>query len=186
MVMKILSNVFNSLLILVLFTGASVLHAKDVTMILFSPAFSDGKRIPVVFTRPAVGGKNISPPLSWSDVPEGTKSFALAVIDPHPVARNWVHWIVVDISPEIEGIAEGASGKIMPKNFRELINSFGQPGYGGPQPPSGTGDHPYVFTLYALDVESLDLPKDTNLSQFLKVLQGHILAESSLTGYFSR
>ncbi len=186
MVMKMSSKVFSWLLILVLFTGESVLHAKDVTMILFSPAFSDGKRIPVVYTRPAVGGNNISPPLSWSDVPEGTKSFALAVIDPHPVARNWVHWIVVDISPEVEGLSEGASGKIMPKNSRELINSFGKPGYGGPQPPSGTGDHPYVFTLYALDVVSLDLPKDTNLSQFLEVLQKHILAESSLTGYFGR
>ena len=181
-----LSNIFNSFLISAFFISASVLHAKDVTMILSSPAFSDGKRIPAVFTRPAVGGKNISPPLTWSDVPEGTKSFALAVIDPHPVAGNWVHWIVVDISLETEGLAEGASGKIMPKNSKELINSFGKPGYGGPQPPSGTGDHPYVFTLYALDVVSLDLPKDTNLSQFLEVLQGHILAESSLTGYFSR
>jgi Raf kinase inhibitor-like YbhB/YbcL family protein len=184
--MKMLSNIFNSFLISAFFISASVLHAKDITMILSSPAFSDGKRIPVIYTRPAVGGKNISPPLTWSDVPEGTKSFSLAVIDPHPVARNWVHWMVVDISPEVEGLAEGASGKIMPHNSKELINSFGKPGYGGPQPPSGTGDHPYVFTLYALDVESLDLPKDTNLSQFLEVLQGHILAESSLTGYFGR
>jgi len=155
-------------------------------MILSSPAFSDGKRIPVVYTRPAVGGKNISPPLIWSEVPEGTKSLALTVIDPHPVARNWVHWMVVDISPETEGLAEGTSGKIMPRNSRELTNSFGNPGYGGPQPPSGTGDHPYVFTLYALDVESLDLPEDTSLSQFLERLQGHVLAESSLTGYFGR
>lgn len=181
-----LSNIFNSFLIIVFFINASVLHAKDVTMILSSSAFSDGKRIPVVYARPAVGGKNISPPLTWSEVPEGTKSLALSVIDPHPVARNWVHWMVVDISPKTEGLAEGASGKIMPQNSKELVNSFGKPGYGGPQPPSGTGDHPYVFTLYALDVESLDLLKDTNLSQFLKVLHGHVLAESSLTGYFGR
>jgi Raf kinase inhibitor-like YbhB/YbcL family protein len=181
-----LSKVFNWLLITVFFIGVPVLHAKDVTMILSSPAFSDGKRIPVVYTRPAVGGKNISPPLTWSGIPEGTKSLALSVIDPHPVARNWVHWMVVDISPEIEGLAEGASRKIMPQNSIELTNSFGKPGYGGPQPPSGTGDHPYVFTLYALDVESLDLPENTSLSRFLERLQGHILAESSLTGYFGR
>ena len=184
--MKILLKVFNLHLILVFFIGILISYAKDVTMILSSPAFSDDKIIPVVYTRPAVGGKNISPPLTWSDVPKGTRSLALSVVDPHPVARNWVHWIVVDISPEIEGLAEGTSGKIMPKNSKELINSFGKPGYGGPQPPSGTGNHPYVFTLYALDVESLDLPKNTNLSQFLEVLQGHILAESSLTGYFGR
>jgi Raf kinase inhibitor-like YbhB/YbcL family protein len=181
-----LSNIFNLFLTIAFFMYASVLHAKDATMILSSPAFSDGKRIPVVYARPAVGGKNISLPLTWSEVPEGTKSLALTVIDPHPVARNWIHWMVVDISPETEGLAEGASGKIMPQNSKELVNSFGKPGYGGPQPPSGTGDHPYVFTLYALDVESLDLPKNTNLSQFLEVLQGHVLAESSLTGYFGR
>ncbi len=155
-------------------------------MILSSTAFSNGSRIPVLYTRPAVGGKDISPPLNWSKPPDGSKSLALSVVDVHPVARNWVHWIVINIPVEVRGLKEGASGKSMPQNSRELINSFGKPGYGGPQPPPGTGEHPYIFTLYALDVKELDLPVDVDLSHFLHAIQGHIVAESSLTGYFGR
>jgi Raf kinase inhibitor-like YbhB/YbcL family protein len=184
--MKILLWVFNLLLVFNFLVLTQNLHAEDIEMILSSTSFSDGKRIPVVYTRPAVGGQNISPPLKWSKVPEGAKSLALSVIDPHPAAGNWVHWIVVNIPAEVEGLPEGASGKSMPKNSRELINSFGKSGYGGPQPPSGTGDHPYVFTLYALNVENIDISENTSLSGFLEAIQGHILAESRLTGYFGR
>ena len=173
-------------LFFVFFIGLCDLYAKDTAMILSSPAFSDGSRIPILYTRPAVGGKNISPPLMWDKPPKGSKSLALSLIDIHPVARNWVHWIVINIPVNVRELKEGASGKFMPQSSRELINSFGGPGYGGPQPPSGTGEHPYVFTLYALDVKALDLPMNIDLSQFLHALQGHILAESSLTGYFGR
>ena len=168
------------------FIGPCDLYAKDATMILSSPAFSDGARIPILYTRPAVGGKDISPPLTWSKPPNGSKSLALSVVDIHPVAKNWVHWLVINIPADVIGLQEGASGKAMPQDSRELINSFGTQGYGGPQPPPGTGDHPYVFTLYALDIRGFDLPLRTNLQQFLHAIQGHIVAESSLTGYFGR
>ena len=114
------------------------------------------------------------------------KSFALACVDPHPVARNWIHWLVVNVPPDTLQLAESASGSAMPSGATELTNSFGQPGYGGPQPPPGSGPHPYVVTLYALDVSALDLPPDCGLQGFGAALEGHVLASAKVTGYFER
>ncbi len=155
-------------------------------MDLSSPAFSDHGQIPIKYTMPGAGGSNISPPLTWTTPPRGTKSLALVVIDIHPVARNWIHWVVIDIPPSVTGLAEGASGVSMPEGARELINSFGKTGYGGPLPPPGTGDHPYVFTLYALDVQSLNLPDRASLQKIHQAIKGHVLTETSITGYFGR
>ncbi len=155
-------------------------------MDLTSSAFEDGGRIPVKHTMPGAGGENISPSLSWTAPPEGTKSFLLLVVDPHPVARNWIHWVVADIPADVRELEEGASGNSMPQGARELVNSFGRVGYGGPQPPPGTGDHPYVFTLFALDVPHVDLPDRASLAKIQHAIKGHVLAEVRLTGYFGR
>jgi len=165
---------------------AMVIAAKEARMKLTSPAFEDGGRIPLKYVMPAAGGKNLSPPLSWSGEPKGTKSFALLCVDPHPVARNWVHWMVINIPAEVHHLEEGASRRAMPPGAKELKNSFGFVGYGGPQPPPGTGDHPYVFTIFALDVEKLDLPEDTKLETFQRAISPHVLAKGRLTGYFGR
>ncbi len=151
-----------------------------------SAAFKDGARIPIQYVMPGAGGKNISVPLSWKNVPAGTKSFALSMVDPHPVAQNWVHWLVINIPANVTSIQEEASGKKMPPGSIELKNSFGDAGYGGPQPPKGTGDHPYVFTLYALKVEKLDLGANTSLSTFKKALEGKILESATITGKYGR
>lgn len=155
-------------------------------MILTSTAFTGGGKIPVPYVMPGAGGKNVSLPLSWSNAPAGTKSFALSMVDPHPVARNWVHWLVVNIPPNANSLAEGASGKKMPPGAQELQNSFGDLGYGGPQPPRGTGDHPYVITIYALSAPHLDLGGHPALTAFQKALEGKVLASASITGYFGR
>ena len=155
-------------------------------MKLTSTAFTDGGKIPVSHVMPGAGGKNISLPLSWTDAPAGTKSFALSIVDPHPVARNWVHWLVINIPPDVHSLEAGASGKKMPPGALELQNSFGEPGYGGPQPPRGTGDHPYVATIYALSVPHLDLAGHTTLAAFQQALEGKVLASASTTGYFGR
>ncbi len=165
---------------------AMVIASKGGRMKLTSSAFKDGQRIPVKYVMPGAGGKNISPPLEWQDAPKGTMSFALLCIDPHPIARNWIHWMVINIPADVDHLPEGASGKSMPRGAKELKNSFGFVGYGGPQPPPGTGDHPYVFTIYALDVEKLDLPEQLSLSQFYKVIDKHSLAKATITGYFGR
>ena len=155
-------------------------------MEMTSTAFKDGEKIPIQYVMPGAGGKNISPSLSWKNVPEGTKSFALSMVDPHPVAQNWLHWLVISIPAQVTALEEGASGKRMPPGAVELKSSFGEIGYGGPQPPKGTGDHPYVFTLYALKVEKLDLGANTSLSAFKKAIEGKVIATAIITGNFGR
>ena len=155
-------------------------------MEISSAAFKDGEKIPIQYVMPGAGGKNISIPLAWKNAPAGTKSFCLLIVDPHPVAQNWVHWLVINIPPQVTSIEEGASKKKMPQGSLELKNSFGDIGYGGPQPPKGTGDHPYVVTLYALNVEKLDLGVNTSLSAFKKAIEGKVIGSASITGKYGR
>lgn len=155
-------------------------------MEISSSAFKDQGKIPIQYVMPGAGGKNISVPLSWKNAPAGTKSFALSVVDPHPVAQNWVHWLVINIPQGVTSIEEGASNRKMPPGSFELKNSFADIGYGGPQPPKGTGDHPYVVTLYALNVERLELGENTTLSAFKKAIEGKVIKSASVTGMYGR
>jgi Raf kinase inhibitor-like YbhB/YbcL family protein len=177
--------IFGGVIALVL-TFTAVCGSGGQSMQLTSSAFTDGGKIPSKYVMPGAGGQNLSVPLSWSGVPAGVQSFALAMVDPHPVARNWVHWLVVDIPKDAASLSEGASGKGMPKGAVELKNSFGDLGYGGPQPPRGSGDHPYVFTLYALSVPKVEISKGAGLAAFQQALAGKTLATATLTGYFGR
>jgi Raf kinase inhibitor-like YbhB/YbcL family protein len=128
-----------------------------------SSAFKDGGKIPIQYVMVPAGGKNLSLPLSWKDAPSGTKSFALSIVDPHPVAQNWVHWLVIDIPANATSLEEGASGKKMPPGAVELKNSFGQSGYGGPQPPKGS-----------------------SLTVFKKALEGKVIQSASITGKYEQ
>jgi hypothetical protein len=155
-------------------------------MEISSSAFPDQGKIGKQYVMPGAGGKNTSIPYAWTNPPAGVKSFALSVIDPHPIANNWVHWLVINIPPETNSLAAGASGKLMPAGALELANSFGATGYGGPQPPKGSGDHPYVATLYALDAAQIDLPSPASLKAFQNALKGKVLATATITGFFGR
>jgi hypothetical protein len=155
-------------------------------MQISSSAFKDGEKIPIQYVMPGAGGKNLSIPLTWSNVPTGTRSFALSMVDPHPVARNWVHWLVINIPLQVTSLEEGASRKKMPWGSTELKNSFRDIGYGGPQPPKGTGEHPYEITIYALDVGKLDLGVNTSLSDFRKAIEGKVIGSASITGKYGR
>jgi len=151
-----------------------------------SSAFLDGGKIPVQYVMTGAGGKNISLPLAWQDLPAGTKSLALSIVDPHPVAQNWVHWLVINLAAIVSSIGEGASRKKMPAECLELKNSFGDIGYGGPQPPRGSGEHPYVVTLYALNTAKLSLPVNVNLAAFHKAIEGKVLGTAKITGKYER
>ncbi len=151
-------------------------------------SYKDKEMIPTKCCHTSVvGGRNISPGFTWSDPPINTKSFALTVVDPHPVAKNWVHWFLVNIPFYERRLVEGASrSKSLPPGAKDLINSFEEMGYGGPAPPRGSGQHPYVATLYALNVESLKLSVSTSLKQFLSTIEGKVIAEASVTGFYER
>ncbi len=162
------------------------LWSMAAAMQLSSPAFKDGGAIESRYARPAAGGRNVSVPLKWTGAPEGTKSFALCIVDQHPVARKWAHWMVINIPPEVSSFPEGASGKNMPAGAIEIDNSFGEAGYGGPQPPRGTGPHPYVITIYALKETRLELKPNATLADFRNAIKGKTLDEASITGLFEQ
>lgn len=156
-------------------------------MTLASSAYEEGKPIPTKYAYGGVtGGRNISVPFAWRGAPAEAKSFALSIVDPHPVAKNWIHWLVINIPPNTAAVPEDASGKRMPEGSLELYNSYGTLGYGGPEPPKGSGRHPYVATLYALDVARLDLTLNTTLSAFERSVEGHVLASAKSTGTYER
>jgi len=156
-------------------------------MVLSSSAFSDGKPLPTKYAYHGVkGGKNISVPLAWGDVPKGTKSFALSIVDPHPVAKNWVHWFVVNIPGTVTSLAEGASVKAMPAGSKELYNTYGTLGYGGPEPPPGSGPHPYEMVVYAIDVPALEISVNATLTAFKRGLEGRVVASAKITGIYER
>jgi hypothetical protein len=142
-------------------------------MVLASSSFEDGRDIP---RRHGKRFENVSPQLSWTGAPDGTRSFALSIVDRHPVARNFLHWLVVDIGAHVSALAEGAAGG-MPAGAREASP------YAGPFPPSGT--HDYELTLYALDTDRLDLPRKVSLDAFTRAVEPHTLATARLVGRFT-
>lgn len=122
-------------------------------------------------------GVNVSPPLQISDVPEDAKSLVLIVDDPDAPGGMWVHWTVWNIVPATEEILEDS----VPDGATEGITDFGEPGYGGPCPPSGT--HRYFFKLYALDT-MLRLPSSAKKSELEQAMVGRILAKAELIGLY--
>jgi Raf kinase inhibitor-like YbhB/YbcL family protein len=149
-------------------------------MELHSTSFKAAAKIPPQFT---CEGENISPPLTWTDVPEGTKSFALIVEDPDAPKGTFTHWIAYNIPPALTGLAPDAGGK--PDGFIPGKNDFGKLGYGGPCPPPGHGDHRYFFHLFALD-KTLDLPSGATKAELEKAMTNRILDHAQMMGKFGR
>jgi Raf kinase inhibitor-like YbhB/YbcL family protein len=158
-------------------------------VIVSCPVLTRDGKIPVVHAYGGVpGAANLSLPISWNDVPPGTRSFLLTIIDRHPVARRWVHWCVVNIPASIRSLPEGASGNrvLLPGGCVEVENGFGEPGYGGPMPPKGSGPHDYVITLHALSVERLTAGREDTMRELENRIEGKVLASASVVGIFER
>jgi len=152
---------------------------------LVSAAFSQQGSIPARYT---CEGEDISPPLSWSDVPEGTKSFALIVDDPDapdPQAprMTWVHWVLYNLSATTRELPEGMSPEVLPAGTKEGQNDWKRTVYGGPCPPIGR--HRYFHKLYALDTVLPDLRKPTK-PKLEKAMAGHVLAQAELIGTYKK
>jgi Raf kinase inhibitor-like YbhB/YbcL family protein len=143
-------------------------------MKLLSKDFVDNCSIPSEFT---CDGKNVSPPLSWEDIPDETKSFALSATDPDAPGGMWIHWLVYDIAEALRKIEKNS----LPVGAKEAENDFGKKPYGGPCPPSGT--HRYFFTIYALDVEHLE---GVNKRNFLDNVEKHTIEKAVITGIYKR
>ncbi len=141
-----------------------------------SSAFENNQTISSKYT---CDGENTSPPLSIAEVPKNTQSLVLIVDDPDAPAGTWVHWTIWNIDPKTKEIPEGS----VPSGGGEGITSFGNTGYGGPCPLSGT--HRYFFKIYALDTK-LELSPDATSSKIEEEINGHILAKDELIGFYSR
>jgi len=148
---------------------------------LESPAYAQNGSIPSKYT---CDGENISPPLKWSGVPEGTRSFALIFDDPDAPAKTWVHWVLYNIPgdrreleervPATDTLADGAM---------HGTTDFREKSYGGPCPPSGA--HRYLMKLYALDTE-LELGPGASKQELLDAMEGHVLDRAELTANYTR
>jgi Raf kinase inhibitor-like YbhB/YbcL family protein len=163
---------------------ASLLTAEEkMTLRLGSPALVDGKPIPAKYT---CEGEDISPPLAWSGIPDGTKSLVLIVDDPDapdPKAPKmvWVHWVVYNLLPDADGLDEGV--KALPGSAKFGLNDWKRAAYGGPCPP--VGRHRYFHKLYALNVMLPDLGQATK-SKVEAAMKSHILAEAQLVGTYQK
>jgi len=167
-------------------SGAAYAAKGNTIMELTSSAFAPLADIPSLYT---CEGSDQSPPLAWSGVPAGAKSLALIVDDPDapdPAAprMTWVHWVLYNLPPDSTGIEAGKSrASDLPAGTRQGLNDWKREGYGGPCPPMGR--HRYVHKLYALDIV-LPVLHPATKAALEKAMQGHVLAEGELVGYYKK
>jgi len=145
-------------------------------MKITSPAFEDGGTVPEKFSK---NGQNASPELRIQGTPAEAKSLALIVDDPDAPVGLFTHWLAWNIDPQTTDIAEGSA----PAGAVQGKNDFGEIGYGGPQPPSGT--HRYYFKVFALD-RTLDLKPGTKRKEIDAAMKGHVIAQGQLIGRYSK
>ncbi|HZV20322.1 MAG TPA: YbhB/YbcL family Raf kinase inhibitor-like protein [Hyphomicrobiales bacterium] len=153
------------------------------TFKLTSTAFKDGGTIPRLYT---CEGEDVSPPLTWSGVPQGTRSLALIIDDPDapdPKAprMTWVHWVLYDIPPDATGLPEAV--KALPPGTKSGLNDWKRTGYGGPCPPIGR--HRYFHKLYALDTTLPNLNKPMKAA-VEAAMRNHILGQATLIGTYQK
>jgi Raf kinase inhibitor-like YbhB/YbcL family protein len=158
-----------------------ILEGHPTTIEVTSTAFAEGSDIPARFT---CDGADISPPLQWTEVPQGTKSLALIVDDPD-ARGTWVHWVMYAIPNTAGELSEAVpNGDATAQGAIQGKNGFGRIGYGGPCPPGGS-PHRYFFKIYALDA-ILDLEPGENKKNLLEAMDGRVLAEGRLMGRYTR
>ena len=152
---------------------------------IMSPAFTHQAEIPAEYT---CDGLDVSPPLEWSGIPKDAKSLALIVFDPDapdPAAPRmiWVHWVLYNLPPDTDGLAQGVALSGLPEGTLSGTNNWQGASYGGPCPP--VGRHRYFFTLYALDAVLPDMGRPSK-DELEKAMAGHILAKAELIGLYQR
>ena len=172
-------RIFPFILSIIILSFTSSLHAFEIS----TPAFDDGDNIPKKYGCSYNGGKNISIPINFSDVPNNAKSLALIIDDPDAISvagKVWVHWILTDIPPGTNELKEVKNGKVgIGKTGR---NSNGKKNYGGMCPPNGF--HTYNIKAYALDSEIKKTLGAMTQKKFEKKYKGNIINSSMFSGKF--
>jgi len=171
----------------------SIAGAAEAQFKLTSPDIKPGGAIldEQLFNGFGCSGKNVSPALKWSGAPKDTKGFAPLVHDPDAPTggAGWWHWVLINIPAATTELPKGAGkndGSAVPSGAISIATDFGTPGYGGPCPPAGDKPHRYNFTLYALKVDKLDVPKDARASLARFMVNANAIGKATLTGKYGR
>ncbi len=173
-----------------LFAVAFAAHAGGFT--LSSPTVKPNSKLTQdqVFNGFGCTGKNISPALKWSGAPAGAKSFAVTVYDPDaPTGSGWWHWVVFNLPASTTELPEGAgeaSGKNLPAGAVQGRTDFGGPGFGGACPPVGDKPHRYIFTVYALKTDKIDVPADATAALVGFMIHANQIGKASFTAKYGR
>lgn len=177
-----------SIILAAMFLAPFGAHADEMSLISESIKAGEPLSLNQVYNDWGAGGKNLSPQLSWSGAPEGTKSFAVTMYDPDaPTGSGWWHWVVFNIPADIALLPEGASRTAaMPPGSIESLTDYGVPGYGGACPPVGDPAHRYIVTVWALNVASLPLNEKSPAAMVGYYLNQHKLDQASIMGTYSR
>jgi Raf kinase inhibitor-like YbhB/YbcL family protein len=162
--------------------------SAQATFLVESPTMRSGEMMPRDYSP---DGRNVSPPLTWSGLPAGTRQIAVVCQD-HGAGNPppWVHWMIYNIPGNATGLPEGIpfdDSVAMPRGLEGAVqgaNGWGLPMYRGPAPP-GTTLHHYHFVVYALDAE-LDLPAGLTRDELLEAIDGHVIGEGSMTPHYRR
>lgn len=166
--------------------------AQGEPFVLGSPTVSDGGVLgdEQVYNDYGCRGMNRSPALEWTGVPAGTASFAVTLFDPDaPTGGGWWHWIVYNIpatTKQMPANAGDARGELLPPGAVQGRTDFGTHAYGGACPPRGSKPHRYIFTVYALGVERLGFPPDSDAGMIRTMIEANAIDKASITATYSR
>jgi Raf kinase inhibitor-like YbhB/YbcL family protein len=157
-----------------------------------APSFSvesddieDGQPLAATFAHGSAGGENVSPHLRWSGFPEETQGFAVTCFDPDaPTGSGFWHWVLFNLPASTTELPRGASGGELPEGAVQARSDYGAQGYGGPAPPGGDGPHRYVFVVYALDTDALELDESATPAYVGFNLTFHTLARATIRPTF--
>lgn len=177
-------------IILIICLASTAAYAGDFT--LASPTIQPGAFLTEkqVFNGFGCSGENQSPALAWSASPKGTKSFAITVYDPDaPTGSGWWHWIVYNIPANVSELPAGAgdsSGQLLPPGAVQGRTDYGTHAFGGACPPPGDKPHRYIFTVYALKIEKIEVPPDSSAALIGFMINANSLGNASLTARYGR
>lgn len=183
----------------------NIRFALSLALLLFASAASGGDRFTLssptvkpdamlgpdqIFNGFGCAGNNLSPALKWTPGPESTKSYAITVYDPDaPTGSGWWHWVVYNIpanATELPAGAGQAGGKLLPAGAAQGRNDFGSAAFGGACPPKGDKPHHYVFTIYALKSEKIEVPADASAALVGFTIHANQIGSAAFTARYGR